>query len=114
MKNFMRILTIPILLGAGGSALALARAAETKPDVALIFKSKCAMCHAPDGKGFSAIHTPDYTDPKWQASVKDKEIAETIRDGKKDTAMKPFKGILKEAEIQAMVAYIRSLNGRKK
>ena len=79
-----------------------------------IYKQKCAMCHAPDGKGYSAIKTPDFTSPKWQESVTDKQIADTIKNGKPGTAMKSFADQLKDDEIEAVVKYIRSLNSEKK
>jgi len=79
-----------------------------------IYKQKCAMCHAPDGKGYSAIKTPDFTSPKWQESVTDKQITDTIKNGKPGTAMKSFADQLKDDEIEAVVKYIRSLNSEKK
>jgi mono/diheme cytochrome c family protein len=78
------------------------------------FKEKCTMCHGPDGKGFAALKTPDFTDPKWQASVTDQHIADVIKNGKKDTAMKGFGDKLSPDEIKALVKYIRSLNSEKK
>ena len=84
------------------------------PDGAAIFKQRCVMCHGADGKGFPAIKSPDFTDPKWQAAAKDKEMVDAIKNGKKGTAMMPFGDKLKDDEIQALVAYIRSLNSAKK
>ena len=89
-------------------------AADEKPDGAAVYKAKCSMCHGAEGKGFSAIKTPDFTDPKVQASLKDKEISDTIKNGKKGTAMVAFGDKLKEDEIDALVKYIRSLDSSKK
>jgi mono/diheme cytochrome c family protein len=72
------------------------------------------MCHRTDGKGFPAIKTPDFTDPKWQASQKDKDLADVIKNGKKGTPMAAFGGKLKDDEIQALVTYIRAFNSSKK
>jgi mono/diheme cytochrome c family protein len=85
----------------------LAMAADA-PDGAALFKSKCSSCHGQDGKGFAAIKTPDFTDPKWQASMTDKKIADTIKNGKPNTMMMPFGNQLKDAEIDALVKQIRS------
>lgn len=103
-----------ILVGAG--ALIFTRGSEAAPQDSAgdLFKAKCSMCHGPDGKGFSAIKTPNFTDPKWQASRKDKEIEDTIKSGKKDTMMKGFGDRLKEGEIDSLVKYIRSLDSSKK
>lgn len=88
--------------------------AATKPDGAAIYKQRCSMCHGVDGKGFSAIKTPDMTDPKWQESVKDSQMTEMIKNGKKGTPMLAFGDKLKDDEIRVVVEYIRSLNNKKK
>lgn len=88
--------------------------AAPPPDGKVLYARRCVMCHGPEGKGFPAIKSPDLTDPKWQASVKDKDIFTVIKDGKKDTAMKAFGDKLGDEEIQALVAHIRSLNSEKK
>ena len=89
------------------------RAAES-PDGAAVYKQKCQMCHGADGKGFPAIKSPDMTDPKWQASVTDKEMTEVIKNGKKGTPMPAFADKLKDEEIQAVVKFIRTLDSSKK
>lgn len=96
--------------------LILARISQAAPPDSAgdLFKSKCSMCHGPDGKGFSAIKTPNFTDPKWQASRKDAEILDAIKNGKKDTMMKGFSDKLKEDEIESLAKYIRSLDSSKK
>jgi cbb3-type cytochrome c oxidase subunit III len=85
-----------------------ARAAQ-KPDGAAIFKQKCSMCHGPEGKGFPALKTPDFTDPKWQAGITDEQITDTIKNGKKGTPMPAFAGKLSDDEIAAVRDYVRSL-----
>ena len=90
------------------SSLAL-QAAPPGVDGAAIFKKNCIMCHGADGKGFAVLKTPNFTDPKWQSSTKDKEITEVIKNGKKGTAMQAFGGQLRGEEISALVVYIRSL-----
>jgi cytochrome c oxidase cbb3-type subunit 3 len=99
-----------LLIGAGLLVSSLAfQAAVPAPDGAAIFKKNCVMCHGADGKGFSALKTPNFTDPKWQSSIKDREMREVIKNGKKGTAMTAFGGQLKDEEISAVIAYIRSL-----
>jgi cytochrome c oxidase cbb3-type subunit III len=105
-------MAIMVAMLALGSRAALAAASKT--DAAQTFKSTCSMCHGMDGKGFSAIHTPDFTSPKWQAATSDKEISTTITNGKKGTAMPAFGNKLNPQQIQALVDYIRSLNSAKK
>lgn len=88
--------------------------AEDKANGAEVYKAKCAMCHGVDGKGFTALKTPDFTDPQWQDSVKDKEILNAIKNGKKDTAMPGFADKLSEKEILAVLAQVRAFSGKKK
>ena len=85
------------------------RAAVPAADGAAIFKNNCVMCHGADGKGFSALKTPDFTDPTWQSSMKDKQLREVIKNGKKGTAMAAFGDKLNDEAITAVIGYIRSL-----
>ena len=105
--------TIIKILGVGTCVLifGLALQAGPKPDDggADLFKQKCSMCHGADGKGYSALKTPDFTDPKVQAAVSDQEIVDTIKNGKKGTAMPPFGDKLTSDQIQSLLKYIRSL-----
>ncbi|MHB8655761.1 MAG: c-type cytochrome [Terriglobia bacterium] len=114
MRLLLRICFTFVLVGAG--LLILARGLQAAPpdSAADNFRTKCSMCHGPDGKGFSAIKTPNFTDPKWQASKKDSELLDAIKNGRKDTMMKGFSDKLKEDEIESLVKYIRSLNSSKK
>jgi cbb3-type cytochrome c oxidase subunit III len=99
-----------LLIGVGLLVSSLAfQAAPPRVNGAAIFKTNCVMCHGADGKGFPALKSPDFTDPKWQASKKDEEIREVIKNGKKGTAMVAFGDKLKDEEISALIAYVRSL-----
>jgi len=75
---------------------------------ATVFKRNCVMCHGPDGKGVAVFKTPDFTDPKVQASLTDEQILETIRNGKKGTVMPSWKDKLSDQDIKAVAAHIRS------
>jgi len=98
------------LVAAGLLVSSLAfQAAVPAADGGVIFKKNCAICHGTDGKGIPTFKTPNFTDPKWQASAKDKDIREAIKNGKKGTLMQGFAGQLNDQEISAVIAYIRSL-----
>ena len=104
-----------LLIGAGLLVSSLAfQAAVPEANGGGIFRQNCVMCHGADGKGSSALKTPNFTDPKWQSSIKEKEMREVIKNGKKGTAMPAFGGSLKDEEISAVIAYVRSLNSSKK
>ena len=41
---------------------------ESSPGADL-FAANCAACHGPTGKGTPSAHTPDFTDPQFQAKL---------------------------------------------
>ena len=99
-----------LLIGAGLLVSSLAfQAAVPEANGTEIFRKNCVACHGTGGKGFPALKTPNFTDPKWRSSTKDKEMREVVKNGKNGTAMPAFGGQLKDEEISAVVAYIRSL-----
>ncbi|MCC6745477.1 MAG: c-type cytochrome [Acidobacteria bacterium] len=81
--------------------------AEAAPSAARIFSSKCAGCHAPDGKG-SIGGAPNFADGAWQASRTDAALAASIRDGK-GNLMPAWGKELTPAQIAALVRHIRGL-----
>ena len=102
------ILTISVLIAAPLSG----RAADPKTNWA----NNCAQCHGPNGKGDTKmgkmLGAMDLTDAKKQASFTDAQATTAIKDGIKQngkTTMKAFAGKLTDAEIKALVAYIRTL-----
>ena len=110
-------LAVPVLLLVVFSMFLLSASPAqpaAKPDGGTLFKGKCTMCHGPEGKGYSAIKTPDFTSPKWQATTTDKQIIDTIKNGKKGTAMMAFGSQFSDAQIVALKDYIRSLDSAKK
>jgi Cytochrome c. len=105
--------TILIIAAISLAAFAFsARAADPKTNWA----NNCAQCHGPTGKGDTKmgkmLSAMDLTDPKKQASFTDARAAAAIKDGIKQngkTTMKAFVGKLSDAEIKALVAYVRTL-----
>jgi len=77
------------------------------------FRTKCAMCHGQDGSGSEvgkSMKVPDLRSPEVQ-KLPDAELARVISDGK--GGMLPFKSSLSEAQIHALVSYVRSLRQKK-
>jgi mono/diheme cytochrome c family protein len=75
----------------------------------------CASCHGKDGSGNTMmgkkLGVKDYHDAKVQAAFSDAEAERAIKEGVKTNAketMKPFGSKLSDADIKALVAYIRS------
>jgi len=99
MKKITALVTAMIVASAG-----MAWAA----DAAATWASQCASCHGKDGSGNTAmgkkLGIKDYTK---EQSFSDAEAAKVIADGK--GKMKAYKGKLSDADIKALVAYVRSL-----
>ena len=74
-----------------------------------VFAQRCAGCHGSDGKGKSAIGTPDFTSAKTQSGISDADMIDTITNGRKGTIMPAWKGKLADEEIAAVAAYLRTL-----
>ena len=95
-----------------GLATALsAKAADAKEN----WENLCAKCHGAEGKGDTKmgqkLGCKDLSDAKVQADLKDADATKAIKEGlKKDekTLMKPF-DTLSDADIKALVAYVRGL-----
>ncbi|HEX3444223.1 MAG TPA: cytochrome c [Chthoniobacterales bacterium] len=83
-----------------------------------VFETRCFVCHGRDGKGDGPSVTglaekpQDLTDPNWQKSNSDDLIGIVIKQGGvaigKTGAMPPNPD-LTQAQIQSLVAFVRSL-----
>src|SRR5215510_9044745 len=108
MKNIAVVIIISLLIATPWAV----RAADAKTNWA----NNCAQCHGATGKGDTKmgkmLNAMDLTDAKKQSSFTDAQAATAIKDGVKQngkTTMKAFGGKLSDAEIKALVAYVRTL-----
>ncbi|MFZ3213269.1 MAG: c-type cytochrome [Terriglobales bacterium] len=85
--------------------LALPLASFAADQAADLFKSKCAMCHGPDGKGKMA-GTKDLGSAEVQ-KASDADLTATITNGK-PPKMPTYKGKLTDDQIKSLVAYVRT------
>ena len=79
-------------------------------DGAALYKSKCAMCHGPDGAGQTTMGKNMKLRDLRSADVQkqtDAELAKWIADGK--GKMPAYKSKMSAEEINALVAFIRTL-----
>ncbi len=80
-------------------------------DVKALFTKNCATCHGKDGqaKTFKAKfnHARNLTDATWQENVTDEHLINSIIDGR--GKMPAFGKKLSEANINSLVAYVRTL-----
>jgi mono/diheme cytochrome c family protein len=105
MKKILTVLTLCILIAAPA-----AFAGGGGPDGAAIYKAKCAMCHGPDGAGQTTMGKNLKLRDLRSADVQkqtDAELVKWITDGK--GKMPAYKGKLTPADIDAVVAFIRTL-----
>jgi mono/diheme cytochrome c family protein len=112
---FGSAILLVLFVGLAFLAASIARA-NPAPDAAAdstTFRTKCAMCHGPDGSGSEvgkSMHVPDLRSPAVQ-KLPDAQLAEIISDGK--GGMPPFKSSLSENQVHSLVAHIRSLRGKR-
>ena len=78
-------------------------------DPAALWGQHCASCHGKDGSGNTTmgkkLGVKDYT--KEQGGFSDAEAANVVKNGK--GKMKAYKDKLSDADVKALVAYVRSL-----
>jgi cytochrome c6 len=93
----------------------LCASATLAADAAANWAQHCASCHGKDGSGSTTmgkkLNIKDYRDAKVQAAFSDAEAERAIQEGVKTSGketMKPFGSKLSDADIKALVAYIRS------
>src|ERR1700688_870509 len=112
---FASLMLLVLFIGLTFFVVSIAQASPA-PDRAgdnATFRTKCAMCHGPDGSGSEvgkSMHVPDLRSPAVQ-KLPDAQLAEIISDGK--GGMPSFKSSLSEGQVHSLVAHIRSLRGKK-
>lgn len=79
---------------------------------AKVFQEKCAVCHAPNGKGKRDLGAPDLTDSIWLYGSDRQTIVDGIYHGR-GGVMPAWIDRLDEVTIKALTAYIHSLGGGK-
>lgn len=102
-------------------SIALGVAAATTPALAApnaagLWQDHCSKCHGKDGRGDTKVghklYINDLTDASIQSKFTDEEARQSIKVGLKDAKgkmiMKPVEG-LSDEEVNALVAYVRSL-----
>lgn len=80
---------------------------------AALWLVSCASCHGREGRGDGEAKPPaaqmtDFTDPAWQASTSDQELAEVIAGGR--NLMPRFDDRINPRGIAALVGHIRRLD----
>jgi cytochrome c oxidase cbb3-type subunit 3 len=74
-----------------------------------IYAQNCVACHGADGKGNPALGAPNLTDKNWLHGSDEPAVIETITKGR-SSQMPAHKGVLDEARIHLLTAYVLSLS----
>ena len=112
---FASLLLLMLFVGLTLAVASIARAnpAQDGADASATFRTKCVMCHGPDGAGSQvgkSMNVPDLRSPAVQ-KLPDAQLAQIISDGK--GGMPPFKSSLSEDQIHSLVVHIRTLRAKK-
>lgn len=97
------------------AVLLLAAAAASAEDVQVNWTKHCGSCHGADGtartKAGRMAGAKDLTDGTYQKQFTDEQILQRLKDGVTDKGkekMKPFKAVLTDDELKALVAKVRT------
>lgn len=94
----------------GGRALA----EDQKADGARVYKERCASCHGDEGNGDGPIawaiepKPRNFADATFWKERTPAQLREVVKKGKAGTQMGAFEGVLSDAEIDAVVAFIET------
>ena len=106
----MRYLLLIALAGCGG------KAAADDAHIGELFAGVCGRCHGPDGRG--GVAEPgkpaprNFRDAAFQAAHTDAELRAVIAGGK-GSVMPSFRATFSDAEIDGLVARVRSFDPRR-
>lgn len=112
--------TVPTPGAAAGPAKAAVTPAVLERGQTL-YKANCAACHGESGRGdgpaAGALKPPprDHTDRAYMSTITDEDMAKTITIGGvlKNKPLMPGTPQIKGADLDALVAYVRSLSAGK-
>ena len=113
-KRFLVFLFIFLLLTAINLLPSSAEEKDPLKRGEKLYDSNCAVCHGDKGNGKAWVSDTlnpkpqDFTDPKVIKTLTKKPMIQSTTEGRKGTAMQPFKTQLSKEEIELMVDYIRA------
>jgi mono/diheme cytochrome c family protein len=112
MTGVLALLALVILMIGSKTQAGTGNALVTSSDSRTTYDAKCAKCHGKDGRGKTMkgrlTHARDLTAAQWQNDVTDERLFNSISNGR-GKKMPGFKKELSEADIDALVAYVRRL-----
>jgi mono/diheme cytochrome c family protein len=111
MKQSLPNLILRVVLVLPGLAAASRPVAgQEKPSEATreLYRTKCALCHLPDGN--SPVPDMNFANGEWKHGTKVEDMVKTIREGVPGTAMLAFKEQLSPAQMKSLAVYVRSFD----
>lgn len=102
-STLIRLAMIAAILALGAAG------ALAQDDTASLYKSKCSICHGPDGKGSPVgqkMGVRDFHSPEV-AKESDAELIKVTKEGR--NKMPKFEGKLTDDQIKDLIKYIRTL-----
>ena len=96
-----------------GSTAGLGFGQSADNSAASLYKTNCASCHGPDGRGSAvgkSLHAADFHSPQVQQQS-DEQLAAVIAQGRGN--MPPFGSRLSKDQIDGLVKYLRTLGKTK-
>lgn len=118
VKDISKTLVIGLLLGAV-LLLGTSVTAEAKEKAEDYYKLMCVQCHGSSGTGKGinapalAVQPRNHTSAKDMSTLSDDNVFKAIKEGGiavgKSNQMPPFGGLMTDAEIHELVAYLRGM-----
>ena len=111
-RNLIRVLTHAVVLAGLIAICEMPSLAQSGGET--LFKTKCAACHGPDGKGEVPMgkklgaHNLSSSEVQSQS---DTQLIDVVTKGK--SKMPPYDGKLTKQQIADLVAYIRELGQKR-
>ena len=106
------LFALTVLISSSRTYAGTENSVASTSDAKTTFDAKCAKCHGKDGRGKTMrgklAHARDLTGAQWQNDVTDERLFNSISNGR-GKKMPGFKKQLSEADIDALVAYVRRL-----
>jgi mono/diheme cytochrome c family protein len=120
MTTKQRILAASLLLAGALASIDLSAEGFTNPfgmepgaaaeGKKLFMSAGCVACHGNNARGAVG---PDLTDDEWLRPFSEEMVFNTIKNGRPDTLMSPFRGDLSDEQIWKLVTYLLD-EGRKR
>ncbi|ACY15709.1 c-type cytochrome [Haliangium ochraceum] len=108
-----RCLALLLLFAACAAGACKPEVAQGKADGAAVFNEVCARCHGLEGtpppQMARALGVRDLGDAAFQDSIDDATLRKRIAEGTDNRRMPAFAGALTPAQIDAVVAHLRTL-----